>query len=148
MVDRLDDRRWRKALKLVGRAALEEHLRRYPGRPQDEVADLPVQPPFPTREFCQEWLLTNNETFRAYRTLIFVFGTAAVLGFSYAGCSLGGFTGSNTSMTPTTTGPSWVMNPPSPDTGTPAMIQAPSPPGTPPASSVASPTVPSGTTGY
>jgi hypothetical protein len=46
--------RWRTAMERSGKTAVEAYLQR-PGRPTDRVLDIGYEPPYPTREFCQEW---------------------------------------------------------------------------------------------
>jgi len=93
MPDLSDERRWRVGLEVAGRAAVEEYLRLYPGGPDDEMWDLPLEPPFPSRAFCQEWLLGNSRTVTAYRGLIVFFALTVLIGVSYAGCRLGQLAG-------------------------------------------------------
>jgi hypothetical protein len=47
--------RWREAMNRMGRIAVEAELRSRPGRPTDRVLDIGNEPPYPTREFCQQW---------------------------------------------------------------------------------------------
>jgi len=42
-------------MKTMGRAAVEAALRRRPGRPADPIDDIGGEPPYPTREFCEQW---------------------------------------------------------------------------------------------
>jgi hypothetical protein len=47
--------RWRDAMGRMGKVGVEVELRRRPGRPTDVVLDIGNEPPYPTREFCQQW---------------------------------------------------------------------------------------------
>jgi hypothetical protein len=55
MEDPQEQKRWCEALRLVGRTAVQDHLRTYPGNSSDPFYDLPLHPPYPSREFCQAW---------------------------------------------------------------------------------------------
>jgi hypothetical protein len=108
-----DERRWRKALKLVGRSEIQEYLHRYPGHPDDPVSDLPVDPPFPTREFCEQWLLADTQTIKAYRSLIFIFAAGVLFALSYASCTIGNMATPPPIPSVSSTGtPSQLMNTP------------------------------------
>jgi len=57
--------RWRDAMATMGRTAVEAELRSRPGRPTDRVIDIGYAPPYPTREFCQQWCTEqDNRLFR------------------------------------------------------------------------------------
>ncbi len=52
--------RWQGAMKTMGRAAVEAELRRRPGRPKDLIDDIGGEPPYPTREFCEQWCIDQD----------------------------------------------------------------------------------------
>ena len=92
MDDREDQKRWRQALQLVGRTSVQELLRKYPGLPSDPVYDLPLEPPYPPREFCHQWCADSDlDVVKGYRNIIVVGVLFAVVGFSCALCTLSSY---------------------------------------------------------
>jgi hypothetical protein len=71
MEDPQEQKRWREALQLVGRTAVQDHLRTYPGNSSDPFYDLPLHPPYPPREFCQAWCAeTDSDLMRGHGRVI------------------------------------------------------------------------------
>lgn len=52
--------RWHDAMCTMGRAAVEAALRRRPGRPTDRIDDVGGEPPYPTRAFCEQWCVEQD----------------------------------------------------------------------------------------
>jgi hypothetical protein len=50
-----DETRWREALRAAGQSMVAATLAHYPGKPEDPVYNLALEPPYPPREFCQRW---------------------------------------------------------------------------------------------
>jgi hypothetical protein len=126
-----DEKRWRHALELIGRPAVEDMLHRHPGNPQDEIFDLPLHPPFPTRDFCLQWCTKSAANLtRGYARAYAVIGLLVVVAVSYASCSISQFLNPPPTVSGATlgsarrgggiTGPASSMQPPTaqPTTGT------------------------------
>jgi hypothetical protein len=70
---------WRKALEARGKDWVMAELRRRPGRPQDVVYDIVFEQPYPTREFCEQWCIEqDNKLFHVSWQLFVMIGLAAV----------------------------------------------------------------------
>lgn len=70
---------WRKALEARGKDWVMAELRRRPGRPQDVVYDIVFEQPYPTREFCEQWCIEqDNKLFHVSLQLFVMIGIAAV----------------------------------------------------------------------
>ena len=70
---------WRKALEARGKYWVVSELRRRPGRPQDMVYDIVFEQPYPTREFCEQWCIEQeNKLFHVSWQLFVMIGLAAV----------------------------------------------------------------------
>jgi len=88
-------------------------LTRYPGRLQDPINDLPLEPPYPSREFCLNWCADedNRSVASNFNTAV-VLGLLALLMVSYASCTVSQLLGTSMdparrtpiAMTPTTAG--------------------------------------------
>ncbi len=52
--------RWRAAMGRMGKIAVEAELRRRPGRPSERVLDIGNEAPYPTREFCEQWCIEQD----------------------------------------------------------------------------------------
>jgi len=52
--------RWHDAMRRMGRAAVEAALRRRPGRPAERIDDIGSEPPYPTRAFCEQWCVEQD----------------------------------------------------------------------------------------
>lgn len=112
----LNEDRWAFALRSVGREELMARLTRYPGRLQDPINDLPLEPPYPSREFCLNWCADEEN-----RSVASNFNTAVVLGLlglmmvSFATCTVSQLLG--TSMDAASTQRN--TTPPTPGSATP-----------------------------
>jgi hypothetical protein len=94
--DAAEHKRWRDGLSLIGKPALMDQLRRYPGLPSDTVSDVPLHPPYPTREFCERWCHeAEHRSVRSYGTVIVTSVILAVVMLSYASCSISEFLNSS-----------------------------------------------------
>src|SRR5689334_19574918 len=56
-----DEGRWEEALQAAGKAQVQRYLREYPGQDDDPVNEFVYKPPYPTRQFCEEWLEREND---------------------------------------------------------------------------------------
>jgi hypothetical protein len=92
MDNQQDERRWRQALRLLGRATVEEYLRTHPGQPGDPMFDLPLHPPFPSREFCKNWCAEEEfDLVKGYGTVILLGVLFVVIALSCTTCALSSF---------------------------------------------------------
>lgn len=54
---------WRAALQAKGRHWVASELRMRPGQPGDTLYDVVHTPPFPTRDFCRQWCVEDDNDF-------------------------------------------------------------------------------------
>jgi hypothetical protein len=61
--------RWTDAMERMGKEAVQAEMARRPAREGDRIFDIVHEPPFPTREFCQQWCTAqDNVVFRFSKT--------------------------------------------------------------------------------
>jgi len=87
-----DEKRWRAGLRLAGRGAVVQYLHAHPGAPGDPISDLPLHPPYPSREFCEKWCDQSElELAKGYGGVIVLATLLLVALMSLATCSLSSY---------------------------------------------------------
>lgn len=76
--------RWQEALRRVGKEQVWAKLSERPGNPRDPLYDIVYEPPYPTREFCQQWYTEEDSAFRVHPAklaILLVLVLIAIVGF-------------------------------------------------------------------
>jgi hypothetical protein len=84
--------RWTDALRRLGKEAVWARLSQHPGHPREPLDDIVYEPPFPTREFCQQWYTDEENAFRvdpAKVGIVAVLALIAIVGFAHVLSTLG-----------------------------------------------------------
>jgi hypothetical protein len=88
-----EEKRWRAGLELVGRSPVAQYLRVHPGLPDDPVSDLPLHPPYPSRQFCERWCAQSEmDLIKGYGNIIVMGTLMLVILVSVAMCQLSSVT--------------------------------------------------------
>jgi hypothetical protein len=84
--------RWQEALRRLGKEEVWAKLSQRLGNPREPLYDIVYEPPFPTREFCQQWYTDEDNAFRVHPTkvgILLVLALIAIVGFAHVLGSLG-----------------------------------------------------------
>lgn len=84
--------RWCSAMERMGKEAVQAELMRRPAYPGERILDIVYEPPYPTREFCQQWCTEqDNVVLRFSKSTAIILTLVVVI----AGCLVQVFTGTS-----------------------------------------------------
>jgi hypothetical protein len=113
-----DEQRWQTALKSVGRDELLARLARYPGGTEDRISNLPLEPPYPSREFCRQWCMkADDRSLKSSFNLAVVMALLGLAGVCFVSCTVAGLLNPSPTRTPNSLATSPIsssMTPPPP----------------------------------
>jgi hypothetical protein len=84
--------RWCSAMERMGKETVQAELARRPAYPGERILDIVHEPPYPTREFCQQWCTEqDNVVLRFSKSTAIILTLVVVI----AGCLVQVFSGSS-----------------------------------------------------
>jgi hypothetical protein len=84
--------RWCTAMERMGKEAVQAELTRRPAYPGERILDIVHEPPYPTREFCQQWCTEqDNVVLRFSKSTAIILALVVVI----AGCLVQVFSGTS-----------------------------------------------------
>jgi hypothetical protein len=84
--------RWCTAMERMGKEAVQSELLRRPAYPGERILDIVYEPPYPTREFCQQWCTEQDNVVLRFSKSTAIILTLVVI---IAGCLVQVFTGTS-----------------------------------------------------